>query len=108
MLVDISLDRLQPVSSFSQSRSHSAGNPLCTLHVPLQWILHFGTIPHISGIIIGRLFSGFLSAIPSIIVAGSFEDKYDAELRVWADICLGCICQCGLNHWTNIRHVYNG
>jgi len=38
-----------------------------------------GVVSHISGVIIGRFLSGFVSAIPSIMVACSIEDIYDAE-----------------------------
>jgi hypothetical protein len=39
---------------------------------------------HISGVVIGRLFSGFLSAIPSVVVGGSIEDMWSPRARIWA------------------------
>lgn len=41
------------------------------------------TIPSLAAVIIGRFCAGFASAIPSIIVAGSIEDLFDTETRVW-------------------------
>jgi hypothetical protein len=39
---------------------------------------------HISGVIIGRLFSGVLSAVPSVVVGGSIEDMWSPRARIWA------------------------
>lgn len=39
---------------------------------------------HIAGVVIGRLFSGFLSAIPSVVVGGSIEDMWSPRARIWA------------------------
>jgi MFS family permease len=39
---------------------------------------------HIVGVIIGRFFSGFLSAIPSVVVGGSIEDMWSPRARIWA------------------------
>ncbi|KAH8879771.1 MFS multidrug transporter [Thozetella sp. PMI_491] len=39
--------------------------------------------PSIAGVAIGRFMTGFLSAIPSIVVAGSIEDLWNAHARVW-------------------------
>jgi hypothetical protein len=38
-------------------------------------------IPHISAVVIGRFFSGVLSAIPTIVVAGSIEDMCGSTRR---------------------------
>ncbi|KAI9369176.1 major facilitator superfamily domain-containing protein [Aspergillus egyptiacus] len=40
-------------------------------------------VPSIEGVVIGRLVSGFLSAIPSTIVVGSIEDMFNSRDRVW-------------------------
>ncbi|KAL2823882.1 major facilitator superfamily domain-containing protein [Aspergillus cavernicola] len=40
-------------------------------------------VPSIKGVVIGRLVSGFLSAIPSTIVVGSIEDMFNSRDRVW-------------------------
>ncbi|KAK2049991.1 major facilitator superfamily transporter [Colletotrichum somersetense] len=39
--------------------------------------------PTIPGIVIGRVLGGFLSAIPTIVAAGSIEDLWDTQERVW-------------------------
>ncbi|KAK2017038.1 major facilitator superfamily transporter [Colletotrichum eremochloae] len=39
--------------------------------------------PSIPGIVIGRFAGGFLSAIPTIVAAGSIEDLWDTQERVW-------------------------
>lgn len=38
-----------------------------------------GRVPHIAAVTAGQFFEGLLSAIPTIIVAGSIEDMYGAE-----------------------------
>jgi MFS family permease len=41
-------------------------------------------VPHTTaGVIVGRFISGLASAVPSVVVAGSIEDIYDARSRVW-------------------------
>ncbi|TVY82572.1 putative transporter, partial [Lachnellula suecica] len=55
-----------------------------------------GTTPNISGVIIGRFFSGLLSAIPTIVVAGSIEDMFTAEKRVWTIFAWGVAANIGL------------
>lgn len=40
-------------------------------------------VPSLAGVVVGRFFSGFLSAIPSVVVAGSIEDMFNAKDRVW-------------------------
>lgn len=40
-------------------------------------------VPSIAAVFIGRFVTGLLSAIPSIVVAGSIEDLYRTEARVW-------------------------
>ena len=40
-------------------------------------------IPSIAAVFIGRFVTGLLSAIPSIVVAGSIEDLFRMETRVW-------------------------
>ena len=37
----------------------------------------------IAAVFVGRFITGFLSAIPSIVVVGSIEDLFDAKARVW-------------------------
>jgi len=64
------------------------------LDTGLQIII--GTVPHISAIIVGRFFSGLLSAIPTNVVAGSIEDMYGSENRVWTMFAWGVAANVGL------------
>uniref|UniRef100_A0A8H7K439 Major facilitator superfamily (MFS) profile domain-containing protein n=1 Tax=Bionectria ochroleuca TaxID=29856 RepID=A0A8H7K439_BIOOC len=41
-----------------------------------------GLVPSISGVVVGRFFSGFTSAIPTAVVPGSIEDLYNAKDRI--------------------------
>ncbi|KAH0280677.1 MFS general substrate transporter, partial [Aureobasidium melanogenum] len=38
---------------------------------------------HIAGVVVGRLVSGFVSALPSTVAYGSLEDMWDARARIW-------------------------
>ncbi|PKX88954.1 putative MFS multidrug transporter [Aspergillus novofumigatus IBT 16806] len=40
-------------------------------------------VPSVTGVVVGRLLSGFLSAIPTNVVAGSIEDMFNAKDRIW-------------------------
>ncbi|KAH7356485.1 MFS multidrug transporter [Rhexocercosporidium sp. MPI-PUGE-AT-0058] len=42
-----------------------------------------GTVNDISAVLVGRMLCGLLSAIPTIIAAGSIEDMCVSETRVW-------------------------
>lgn len=42
-----------------------------------------GIVPSLAGVMVGRFFSGFLSAIPTVIVAGSMEDMFNSKARIW-------------------------
>jgi MFS family permease len=47
-------------------------------------------VPSLSGVIVGRFISGFLSAIPTTVVIGSIEDMFNARDRVWM-ICIWAV-----------------
>ncbi|KAB8068161.1 major facilitator superfamily domain-containing protein [Aspergillus leporis] len=47
-------------------------------------------VPSLSGVIVGRLFSGIVSAIPTTVVIGSIEDMFNSRDRVWV-LCLWAI-----------------
>ncbi|KAE8349339.1 subtilisin-like protein [Aspergillus coremiiformis] len=47
-------------------------------------------VPSISGVVVGRLFSGIFSAIPTTVVIGSIEDMFNSRDRVWV-LCLWAI-----------------
>lgn len=55
-----------------------------------------GLAPSITAVSIGRFFSGFLSAIPAIVVAGSIEDMYNAKDRVWMIFLWAIVANMGL------------
>jgi len=40
-------------------------------------------VPSLPVVIIARFFTGILSAIPTIVVAGSIEDVFNMKARVW-------------------------
>ena len=58
--------------------------------------LAVGMTPSIIVISIGRFLSGFLSAIPAIVVAGSIEDMYNAKDRVWLIFLWAIVANMGL------------
>ena len=43
----------------------------------------FVAIPDIRAVYIGRFFSGALSAVPTVVVAGSIEDIWNSRERIW-------------------------
>ena len=50
----------------------------------------------IAGIVVGRFFSGFLSAIPTIVVAGSIEDLYNSKDRIWMIFLWAMVANMGM------------
>ena len=55
-----------------------------------------GLAPTLAAVIVGRFFSGFLSAIPAIVVAGSIEDMYNSKDRVWLIFLWAIVANMGL------------
>jgi MFS family permease len=55
-----------------------------------------GMSPSLAGVAVGRFFSGFLSAIPAVVVAGSIEDMYNAKDRVWLIFMWAVVANMGL------------
>ncbi|KAJ5112051.1 hypothetical protein N7532_000096 [Penicillium argentinense] len=55
-----------------------------------------GIIPSLAAVVVGRFFSGFLSAIPAIVVAGSIEDMYNSKDRVWLIFLWAIVANMGL------------
>ncbi|KAF4554916.1 MFS-type transporter-like protein 49 [Elsinoe fawcettii] len=45
--------------------------------------LLIGLVPSVSMIYIGRLCTGLASAVPSVVLAGSVEDMFNTQQRVW-------------------------
>ncbi|KAJ5312437.1 hypothetical protein N7508_003267 [Penicillium antarcticum] len=55
-----------------------------------------GIVPSIAGVVVGRFFSGFLSAIPTIVVAGSIEDMFNSRDRIWLIFLWAMVANLGL------------
>lgn len=72
--------RLYVLSSFAYSGS-------CVL---------VGAAPNAAAAIAGRLLSGILSSIPTVIVSGSIEDLYDSEARIWTFFIWNVTVNCSL------------
>lgn len=53
-------------------------------------------VPSLAGVVVGRFFSGFLSAIPTVVVAGSIEDMFNAKDRVWLIFLWAMVANMGL------------
>ncbi|KAH9208284.1 major facilitator superfamily domain-containing protein [Leptodontidium sp. 2 PMI_412] len=55
-----------------------------------------GFVPGIYGAVVGRFISGFVSAVPSIVVSGSLEDMFNMNNRVWLMYAWACATTGGL------------
>ncbi|KAM0251905.1 hypothetical protein ACHAQJ_007967 [Trichoderma viride] len=55
-----------------------------------------GISPSLAGVIVGRFTTGFLSAVPTIVVAGSIEDLWDFHARVWLMFAWAMVANMGL------------
>lgn len=53
-------------------------------------------MPSLAGIVIGRFVTGFLSAIPTVVVAGSIEDMFNAKDRIWLIFLWAMVSNMGL------------
>ena len=53
-------------------------------------------IPSLIADLVGRFTTGVVSAIPTIVVAGSIEDIFDTEARVWMIFIWGAASFLGL------------
>ncbi|KAL3459346.1 major facilitator superfamily domain-containing protein [Aspergillus heterothallicus] len=53
-------------------------------------------VPHISGVFVGRFFSGLASAVPSVVVSGTVEDQFNTERRVWIVLLWNAAATAGL------------
>jgi hypothetical protein len=51
---------------------------------------------HISAIIVGQFFFGLFSAIPNNVIAGSTEDMYGPERRIYTIFAWGLAANIGL------------
>lgn len=55
-----------------------------------------GVAPSITTVAISRLISGILSAMPTIVVAGSIEDMFNSRDRVWLIFLWAMVANIGL------------
>lgn len=55
-----------------------------------------GVIPSLAAVVIGRFVIGALSAIPTIVVAGSIEDIFNAKDRIWLVYLWAMVSNLGL------------
>ncbi|KAJ5103441.1 hypothetical protein N7532_003970 [Penicillium argentinense] len=55
-----------------------------------------GVVPSPAGAAVGRLLSGFLSAIPTIVVAGSIEDMFNSKDRIWMIFLWATVANMGM------------
>lgn len=46
-----------------------------------------GLAPSLATVIVGRFFSGMLSAMPTCVATGSVENMWDSRARIWAIAC---------------------
>ena len=53
-------------------------------------------IPSFAAVIVGRFITGVLSAIPTIVVAGSIEDLFNSESRIWIIFIWSMVANLGL------------
>jgi MFS family permease len=55
-----------------------------------------GLVPSITMVFIGRFITGFASAVPSVVIAGSVEDLFNARSRVWLVLLWNSLSTAGL------------
>ncbi|KAF2436190.1 MFS general substrate transporter [Tothia fuscella] len=68
--------------SFGRKKTYIVTTVLYSLFTALV-MTGKGGKPHLAAIIIGRLFSGMMSAIPSVVVIGSIEDMWSPRARIF-------------------------
>lgn len=77
-----------------------------------------GIVPHASAVWIGRFVTGFASAVPAVVTAGSIQDMFDGKQRVWlvvvwnagstAGLCLGPVYGAYIASALSWRWVFHG
>lgn len=53
-------------------------------------------VPNFAAVIIGRLVTGVLSSVPTVIIAGSIEDLFGTEDRIWMVFLWAVVANLGL------------
>jgi MFS family permease len=54
-------------------------------------------VPSSAGVFIGRFFSGFASSVPAIVLAGSIEDLFTQQTRLWLLWFWNCSTMLGIS-----------
>lgn len=72
--------------------------PLYTLSSLLYCIfcVMIADVPNFAAVIIGRLVTGVLSSVPTVIIAGSIEDLFGTEDRIWMVFLWAVVANLGL------------
>lgn len=55
-----------------------------------------GAVSHPAAAAIGRIVTGFLSAAPSVVIAGSIEDMFDTRERIWLTLPYMAVADFGI------------
>lgn len=55
-----------------------------------------GATSHPAAAAIGRIVTGFMSAVPSVVVAGSIEDMFSAQERIWMTLPYIAVADLGI------------
>ncbi|KAI9710150.1 MAG: hypothetical protein M1820_002952 [Bogoriella megaspora] len=55
-----------------------------------------GLVPSVAVVFISRFITGFASAVPSVVIAGSIEDMFNARSRVWLVFAWNALTTLGL------------
>ncbi|KAK3356517.1 major facilitator superfamily transporter [Lasiosphaeria hispida] len=81
-----------------------------------SFCLIISIVPHPAAVWVGRFVTGFASAVPAVVTAGSIEDMFDGGQRVWlvvlwnagstAGLCLGPVYGAYIISVLNWRWVY--
>lgn len=77
--------------SFGRKRLYIISTALYSIFCVLIGVIH-----PLAGVVIGRSVTGFLSAIPTIVVAGSIEDMWNSQARIWFIFAWAMVANMGL------------
>lgn len=68
---------------YTESFGRKTTNIVATACYTIACII-VGVPQSLPAVVIGRFFSGFLSALPTVVGSGSIEDMWDVRARIWA------------------------
>ncbi|KAB8234273.1 major facilitator superfamily domain-containing protein [Aspergillus alliaceus] len=80
---------------FSETHGRRVGYLLSAIVYSISSLL-VGVVPSPVGMFVGRFLSGYASAVPSIVLAGSIEDLYTHRTRLWLIWLWNCSTTIGL------------